>query len=66
LAIAYGQKGELVKAKAERDKTLARKPEVTVEWYRALIAQVTDSPKGREQVETYFLAGMRKAGFSEK
>jgi hypothetical protein len=31
-----------------------------------LIAQVTDSPKGREQVETYFLAGMRKAGFSEK
>lgn len=66
LAAAYAQTGQTTKAAAQRDKAIARKPEVTVAWYRSLSAQITSAPGFWQQFETFMEPGVRKAGFPEK
>jgi hypothetical protein len=66
LAIAYAQTGRDAKAAAARDRALARRPEMTIAWFRQSTRQVADHPKLWEQFDTILEPGLRKAGFAEK
>lgn len=64
LTAAYAQKGDLARAKAEKDKVLADRPDLTISRYRAF--QASDNAAWREQTETYVIAGLRKGGLPEQ
>lgn len=66
LAVAYAQVGEEKKAAAEVKKAIAREPKATIAWYRELNYQDSDNTLWRQQYDTFFEPGLRKAGLPEK
>jgi tetratricopeptide (TPR) repeat protein len=66
LAIAYAQLGDLQRAAAARERVLRRRPDFTIDWYRRLTKQFSDSPKQWEQWEANLYPGLHKAGFRDR
>ncbi len=65
LAVAYAMNGDTAKAKAARDRAIARKPEATVTWYRASEMHETGNETYWDQYDKHIEPGLRGAGFPE-
>jgi adenylate cyclase len=63
LAAAYAQLGSDAKAKAEKAKLLALRPDFSVADFKAF--RFSDVPAYLQQTETHLFAGLRKAGVKE-
>lgn len=66
LAIAYGNKGQLDKVAAARDKATARQPKRTIETLRASRKIKADAPAQWERFEKYWMPALRAAVVLEK
>lgn len=63
LTAAYGQKGDLVKAKIARQELLKLQPNYTIERYRR--TWYSGTPAFFDLVERHLAAGLRKAGIPD-
>jgi adenylate cyclase len=66
LTAAYAQKGNAEKAASTMAELVKRRPDATIDGFRALYVALSNQPVFRQQTEEHVFGGLRKAGLPER